>query len=81
MEIGTEAAQFPKKEYTNGIFVAVHYKRDDFAYDLMMKFWSWLSWCQWCQWLWHCGMDDYQDKNIDDDYRDENGDANGDDMT
>ncbi len=24
MEIGTEAAQFPEKEYTNGIFVAVY---------------------------------------------------------
>jgi hypothetical protein len=24
VEIGTEAAQFPEKEYTNGIFVAVH---------------------------------------------------------
>ncbi len=23
-EIGTEAAQFPEKEYINGIFVAVH---------------------------------------------------------
>ncbi len=26
MEIGTEAAQFPEKEYINGIFVAVHYE-------------------------------------------------------
>jgi hypothetical protein len=25
-EIGTEAAQFPGKEYINGIFVAVHAK-------------------------------------------------------
>jgi hypothetical protein len=24
LEIGTEAAQFPEKEYINGIFVAVH---------------------------------------------------------
>jgi hypothetical protein len=24
VEIGTEAAQFPEKEYNNGIFVAVH---------------------------------------------------------
>jgi hypothetical protein len=24
VEIGTEAAQFPEKEYINGIFVAVH---------------------------------------------------------
>ncbi len=24
-EIGTEAAQFPEKEYLNGIFVAVHH--------------------------------------------------------
>jgi hypothetical protein len=24
VEIGTEAAQFPEKEYTDGIFVAVH---------------------------------------------------------
>jgi hypothetical protein len=29
MEIGTEAAQFPEKEYINGIFIAVHtWKRD-----------------------------------------------------
>jgi hypothetical protein len=26
-EIRTEAAQFPEKEYINGIFVAVHIKR------------------------------------------------------
>jgi hypothetical protein len=26
VEIGTEAAQFPEKEYINGIFVAVHHK-------------------------------------------------------
>ncbi len=26
--IGTEAAQFPEKEYTNGIFVAVHFEKD-----------------------------------------------------
>ncbi len=25
VEIGTEAAQFPEKEYINGIFVAVHH--------------------------------------------------------
>jgi hypothetical protein len=25
VEIGTEAAQFPEKEYINGIFVAVQY--------------------------------------------------------
>jgi hypothetical protein len=24
LEIGTEAAQFPEKKYTNGIFLAVH---------------------------------------------------------
>jgi hypothetical protein len=24
VEIGTEAAQFPEKEYINGIFIAVH---------------------------------------------------------
>jgi hypothetical protein len=24
VEIGTEAAQFPEKEYINGIFLAVH---------------------------------------------------------
>ncbi len=29
----------------------------------------------------YSGKDDYQDKNIDDDYRDENGYAYGDDMT
>jgi hypothetical protein len=27
VEIGTEAAQFPEKEYINGIFVAVHSSR------------------------------------------------------
>jgi hypothetical protein len=27
VEIGTEAAQFPEKEYANGIFVAVYTKR------------------------------------------------------
>jgi hypothetical protein len=27
VEIGTEAAQFPEKEYINGIFVAVWYPR------------------------------------------------------
>jgi hypothetical protein len=26
VEIGTEAAQFPEKEYINGIFLAVHLK-------------------------------------------------------
>ncbi len=26
VEIGTEAAQFPEKEYVNGIFVAVYIK-------------------------------------------------------
>jgi hypothetical protein len=26
VEIGTEAAQFPEKEYINGIFLAVHDK-------------------------------------------------------
>ncbi len=26
VEIWTEAAQFPEKEYINGIFLAVHYK-------------------------------------------------------
>jgi hypothetical protein len=25
VEIGTEAAQFPEKEYINGIFLVVHY--------------------------------------------------------
>ncbi len=29
-EIGTEAAQFPEKEYINGIFVAVHLCREGF---------------------------------------------------
>ncbi len=24
VEIGTEASQFPEKEYVNGIFIAVH---------------------------------------------------------
>ncbi len=26
VEIGAEAAQFPEKEYINGIFVAVYYR-------------------------------------------------------
>jgi hypothetical protein len=26
VEIGTEAAQFPEKEYINGVFVAVHFE-------------------------------------------------------
>jgi len=26
VEIGTEAAQFPEKEYINGIFLAVQYR-------------------------------------------------------
>jgi hypothetical protein len=28
VEIGTEAAQFPEKEYINGIFVAVYLEHD-----------------------------------------------------
>jgi hypothetical protein len=30
VEIKTEATQFPEKEYRNGIFVAVHTKKDPF---------------------------------------------------
>ncbi len=30
LEIGTEAAQFPEKEYIHGIFVAVHIRQDMF---------------------------------------------------
>jgi hypothetical protein len=30
VEIGTEAAQFPDKEYINGIFLAVQYENTDF---------------------------------------------------
>ncbi len=44
MEIGTEAAQFPEKEYINGIFVAV--------YNIML---DWLASCLLCvvqsEWL------------------------------
>jgi hypothetical protein len=29
VEIWTEAAQFPEKEYTNGIFLAVHINRNN----------------------------------------------------
>jgi hypothetical protein len=35
VEIGTEAPQFPEKEYINGIFFAVRNgKMDQFAHDL-----------------------------------------------
>ncbi len=36
VEIGTEAAQFPEKEYTNAIFVAV-YKRDTYSSFSLMN--------------------------------------------
>ncbi len=32
VEIGTEAAQFPEKEYINGIAVAVWYMSDDISF-------------------------------------------------
>jgi hypothetical protein len=32
VEIGTEAAQFPEKEYINGIFVAVYHEKLYFFY-------------------------------------------------
>jgi hypothetical protein len=35
VEIGTEAAQFPEKEYINGIFLAVHH-----AVLMVMVGWS-----------------------------------------
>jgi hypothetical protein len=35
VEIGTEAAQFPEKEYINGIFLAVHH-----AVPMVMVGWS-----------------------------------------
>jgi hypothetical protein len=36
VEIGTEAAQFPEKEFINGIFIAV-FIQDEFAYRLDKK--------------------------------------------
>jgi hypothetical protein len=35
VEIGTESAQFPEKEYVNGIFVAVHKKGSEGAQCLV----------------------------------------------
>jgi hypothetical protein len=32
-KIGTEAAQFPEKEYVNGIFLAVHIRRQEALRD------------------------------------------------
>ncbi len=41
VEIGTEAAQFPEKEYINGIFFAVRNgKMDQFAVDLPVVAWQ-----------------------------------------
>jgi hypothetical protein len=34
VEIGTEAAQFPAKEYLNGIFIAVHSVSSELANSL-----------------------------------------------
>ncbi len=36
-EIGTEAAQFPEKEYTNGIFLAVYISVSKY---LLASYWS-----------------------------------------
>ncbi len=33
VEIGTEAAQFPEKEYINGIFLAVHHIEEELDPD------------------------------------------------
>jgi hypothetical protein len=39
VEIGAEAAQFPEKEYTNGIAVAVHLAfGTDFQLELLYRF-------------------------------------------
>jgi hypothetical protein len=35
VDIGTEAAQFPEKEYMNGIFLAVHNKLNP-KYELLL---------------------------------------------
>jgi hypothetical protein len=37
MEIGTEAAQLPEKEYINGIFVAVHNKCSFQWWDVFLE--------------------------------------------
>ncbi len=37
VEIGTEAAQFPKKEYINGIFVAVYLRLSSLEVHEMKK--------------------------------------------
>ncbi len=37
VEIGTEAAQFPEKEYIHGFFLAVYYS---FERDVMLFFYS-----------------------------------------
>jgi hypothetical protein len=37
VEIGTEAAQFPEKEYINGIFVAVQYAACRFSVFLSLN--------------------------------------------
>jgi hypothetical protein len=37
VEIGTEAAQFPEKEYINGIFVAVWSKKSPENFELLLK--------------------------------------------
>jgi hypothetical protein len=37
VEIGTEAAQFPEKEYINGIFVAVCVKRKKICYKFNLQ--------------------------------------------
>jgi hypothetical protein len=38
VEIGTQAAQFPEKEYINGIFVAVRYSAYFFYFSLDLFF-------------------------------------------
>ncbi len=37
MEIGTEATQFPKKKYINGIFVAVYPFRTEFKNEKAIR--------------------------------------------
>jgi hypothetical protein len=38
VEIGTDAAQFPEKEYINGIFLAVQFQKDSRLTPLLAEF-------------------------------------------
>ncbi len=41
VEIGTDAAQFPEKEYINGIFKAVTIPRDTWPVKIVRDNWLW----------------------------------------